>query len=88
MQLFLRFEGDLTMYFEGDLLHALERSLEDEHFLYAYWQSGLAWVVVDRASAEQLLKSGSCSALVYDAPPTYPTAKLLETTELKAEELK
>ena len=74
----------MTAYFEGNLLYILERSLEDGRFLYAYWQSGLVWVVVDRASAEQLLKSGSCSALVYDAPPTYPTAKVLETTKLRA----
>ena len=87
MQFFLAFEEIGVTYVESNLLYYLEKYVEDKQFMYAYWKSGLAWVVLDKPSARRLLDEGLCSALIYDAPPTYPTAKVLGTVKIEAKDL-
>lgn len=76
------------IYFDGNVMQTLEKYVGDERFSYAYWYSKEGWVVVDKPSAAKLLKSGCCTALVYDAPPTYPTAHVKTTVTITRKELK
>jgi hypothetical protein len=87
MQFFLAFEEIGVVYVESNLRHYLERYIDDKQFMYAYWRSGLSWVVLDKASAKRLLDEGVCSAIVYNAPPTYPTAKVLGTVKIQSKDL-